>query len=174
MIPANLQRACIEDEGYDHELLCILPHIPSKWPRMDMLSRAVILEIGLRIASLNDVISIRNTGIIGGTVFGSVRTDFRFWSDRESGSEFSSPHLFTYTLPNIALSEAAACFDIRGPVFTVTAADPRGAAILEAQRFLRYNKGLKAVFAGYMEFGIEDKFPCVDFEIIMGRGGQGC
>ena len=169
MIPGNLKRACIEDEGHDRELLQILPGIPARWHRMDLLSRAVILEIGIRRAELEDSFPVRETGIIGGTVFGSVKTDFQFWSGMEAGQEFPSPHLFTYTLPNMALSEASSCFDIRGPVYAVTDTDPRSAAMSEAKKLLRHDKGLKAVFAGVMEFGAEDELPYVDFEIITGR-----
>ena len=69
--------------------------------------------------------SPRPIGIIASTRYGCFETDLAFHATaEEENGIYASPNLFSYTLPGMAVSEAAIHFQLTGPTFTV--GDPVG------------------------------------------------
>ena len=60
-------------------------------------------------------------GLISVTRWGSLITDFAFCETLGQGPELASPTIFSYTLPNIAIAEAAGHFGLTGPVYSIFA-----------------------------------------------------
>jgi len=60
--------------------------------------------------------------------------------------------LFSYTLPNIPLAEAAIQYGLTGPVFCIISDDPYNDALLEAEQWLTEMTGSKTLMvAGAMD-----------------------
>lgn len=99
--------------------------------RMDAYSRLGLAAVALALedAGLAAWSVKRPVGLIAGTVFGCLQTDFDYYRTvtPRSGSS-ASPSLFTYTLPNCFLGDAAIRFGLSGPAFSVTETVPSGLA----------------------------------------------
>jgi len=77
------------------------------------------------------------TGIVTGTARGCLETDIAYLDT--VARRQASPLLFSYTLPNIAPSEAAVFFRLEGPVYSVfDVNDPYQAALSESERLLGF------------------------------------
>jgi 3-oxoacyl-(acyl-carrier-protein) synthase len=141
-------------------ILAILGQVPKRWGRMDLLSRAAVVEIGRAIAAwqgkeqparLDDTARV---GVIAATRRGSLATDLAFGHSLTQGLEMASPTLFGYTLPNIALAEAASHYGLTGPVYSVFTGpgdDPLQLARREAGRWLQ-SSNFTAMLAGELDF----------------------
>ena len=94
-----------------------------RFSRMDEFSRLGVSAAGLALqdAGLDGWNSKRAVGIVVATVFGCLRTDLDYFETvtTEQGA-FASPALFSYTLPNCFLGEAAARFGLTGPGYVVS------------------------------------------------------
>lgn len=158
--PYNFSYAFLDTPDADTKAL--LGSIPGRWGRMPPLSRAVIVEVGriLKDAGFlengrNLAYQGKNVGLIGGTRKGSLVTDLDFAATFSQNSKFTSPALFGYTLPNIALAEAAGHYGLVGPVYAVFEANtPLDVARKEAKRLLLMQKGLS--------FMLACEFDCLD------------
>ena len=144
----------------DPDILAILGQVPKRWGRMDILSRAAVVEIGRALVSPGSgepaarVDAAARVGVIAGTRRGSLATDLAFARSLASGLEMASPTLFGYTLPNIALAEAASHFGLTGPVYSVFAGpddDPLQLARREAGRWLQ-SSTYTAMLAGALDY----------------------
>jgi len=90
--------------------------------RMDEYSRLGLTAIAfaLKDAGLDEWTEKRNIGIIASTVFGCLGTDVDYYDTVMPQKELSaSPALFSYTLPNSFLGEAAIHFGLTGTSFVV-------------------------------------------------------
>jgi hypothetical protein len=128
----------------DPETLGILGTLPGRWGRMPPLSRAMVVETGrfLKECAMRPQSLPADTGkmigLIGGTARGSLAPDLDFAATLLEDVNLASPAIFSYTLANIPLAEAANHYHLTGPVYAVLDAQaPLDAAIREAKRLVR-------------------------------------
>ena len=95
---------------------------------MDLLSRMAVVAVGRALCDsdlldrqFNKIHSANIVGLIAATRWGSLITDLAFCETLGQGPELASPTIFSYTLPNIALAEAASHFGLTGPVYSIFA-----------------------------------------------------
>ena len=110
---------------------------------MDLISRVALIEIG-KVLGRESLLqpgshALKNNlsaGLIVGTRKGSLATDLEFAKTLKEGPGFASPALFSYTLPNIALAEAALHYKLTGPVFSILSEAPYQEAVHMANQWL--------------------------------------
>ncbi|MBU0480843.1 MAG: hypothetical protein KKG47_07060 [Proteobacteria bacterium] len=127
---------------------------------MDHLSRLVVVETGrvLREEGLAGGRGVKvKAGLIGGTRYGSLETDLLYAETAAGDPLLASPLLFSYTLPNISLAEAASHFGLTGPVYSVFSENPLSAAEEEALRWLADDPELAFMVAGGFDFRAGEK-----------------
>jgi 3-oxoacyl-[acyl-carrier-protein] synthase II len=95
----------------------------TRFSRMDKFSRLGVSAVGLALqdAGLDGGISKQGMGIVVSTVYGCLQTDLDYFETvpPENGA-FASPALFSYTLPNCFLGEAASRFGLTGPGYVMS------------------------------------------------------
>lgn len=155
---ANLRYDYINQDLPGVEILAILGELPKRWGRMDRLSRLAVVEVGRVLQDAGRLepaagISIcrGQGGLIGATRRGSLATDLAYAETLALGSGMASPTLFSYTLPNIALAEAASHFHLTGPVYSIFVAGPEDGAEAAAQRWLADDGSLDFMVAGELD-----------------------
>jgi len=134
----------------------ILGTVPERWGRMDYMSRATLVEAGrcLREAGLLQDIDADRTascriGLIAGSRRGSLAADLAYARSLADGLDGASPALFSYTLPNIPLAEAAIHYSLTGPVFAILSEHPFDEAVAAARQWLTCCEGqLECIVAG--------------------------
>jgi len=128
---------------------------PLRLRRFDRYCRigCAAIALALQDAGMERAETTRPIGIIGSTRYGCFETDLAFQATAEEKTGvYASPGLFSYTLPGIALSEAAILFQLTGPTFTV--GDPvgqRGRRALEIAVDLLVSETCPAVLAGWLD-----------------------
>ena len=139
------------------DTLAVIGFTPKRWGRMDRTSRLAVVEVGraLRKAGLlvdgTGTVQVTGSGgLIGASRFGSLATDLAFAATMAAGLNLASPTLFSYTLPNIALAEAASHYGLTGPVYSLFSGDP-AAAETEAERWLAEESGVDFMVAGAID-----------------------
>ncbi len=157
MILVNDFKYLTADEP-DGEFADILGVVPKRWGRMDTVSRLVVMEVGRLLMSNGsaispgpDLSSDKKTGLIVGTRYGCLVTDLAFVDSMSHGVETASPILFSYTLANIGLAEAASHYGLMGPVYAVYNEKPMTVALNEARRWLAIPCGIDAMIAGSVD-----------------------
>jgi hypothetical protein len=126
---------------------------------MDLLSRMAVVAVGraLRASDLldrqtNKIPGANIVGLISVTRWGSLITDLAFCETLGQGPELASPTIFSYTLPNIALAEAASHFGLRGPVYSIFAEhDLMEKVEQEAMLWLSNQPEISAMVAGRLD-----------------------
>jgi 3-oxoacyl-[acyl-carrier-protein] synthase II len=102
--------------------------------RLDEYSRLGLAAIAfaLRDAGRDEWTQKRNIGIIASTEYGCLKTDIEYFDTvmPQQGTG-ASPALFSYTLPNSFLGEAAIRFGLTGPTFVINEQVPLGPASLQ-------------------------------------------
>jgi len=139
---------------------------------MDLISRAALVGIGaaLRRESLlpdheHRLNSSITAGLIVGSRRGSLVTDLDYARSLAAGPAFASPALFSYTLPNIGLAEAAIHYGLTGPVFSILSEDPFTDAGKTALQWLASAKGeIDLIVAGEL-----DNIPAGDTSEVISR-----
>ena len=130
---------------------------PVRYRRFDCYCQAgcAAIALALKDAAMDRAESARPIGIIASTRFGCFETDLEYYaSAREADGIYASPILFAYTLPSIAISEAAILFRLTGPTFTV--GDPVGQRGYQALRIavdLISSGACRTVLAGWLDAG---------------------
>ena len=139
-------------------ILPIIGTIPKRWGRMDQASRIAIVEVGFLLAKaklLNDknlLLPEIKAGLIVGTRRGSLFTDLKFCQGLIEDPDTASPLLFSYTLPNIPLADAASHYQIKGPVYSMYSAAPFKTASEEGRRWLEHDASISLIIAGELDF----------------------
>jgi len=109
----------------------------------------------LQDAGMDRAEAARAVGIVASTRYGCFETDVAFFATAgEENGIYASPSLFSYTLPGIAISEAAIHFKLSGPLFTVS--DPigqRGYRALRVAVDLLSSGACETVLAGWLDAG---------------------
>jgi 3-oxoacyl-[acyl-carrier-protein] synthase II len=102
--------------------------------RLDEYSRLGLAAIAfaLKDAKLDGWVQKRNIGIIASTAYGCLQTDMDYYDSvlRQQGNA-ASPTLFSYTLPNSFLGEAAIRFGLTGISFVISEQRPCGLSGLQ-------------------------------------------
>lgn len=132
--------------------------------RMDAFSKLGLAGIALALkdAGLHEWKEKRPIGIIASTVYGCLRTDADYYDTVMQGNGLQpSPTLFSYTLPNCFLGEAAGHFGITGLSYVIH--DSRFAALSSLKALLlnmRFNAFEKAL-AGIVDENYPRDFPLI-------------
>jgi 3-oxoacyl-[acyl-carrier-protein] synthase II len=102
--------------------------------RLDEYSRLGLVAMGfaLRDAGIDEWKKKRPIGMIASTESGCLNTDIAYFDGVLSQKGIgASPTLFSYTLPNSFLGEAAIRFGLTGTTFVITEEVPVGTACLQ-------------------------------------------
>jgi 3-oxoacyl-[acyl-carrier-protein] synthase II len=141
-----------------------------RFSRMDEFSRLGVSAIGLALqdAGLDGRISKQEVGIVVTTVYGCLHTDLDYFETvtPENGS-FASPALFSYTLPNCFLGEAASRFGLTGPGYVVSQQDNSDLSSTRAVLEDMDSDNFESALAGICDLGCPPDFP-VDVKMIPG------
>jgi 3-oxoacyl-[acyl-carrier-protein] synthase II len=130
---------------------------PPRYRRFDSYCRigCAAIALALQDAGMDRAEVVRPFGIIASTRYGCFETDVAFYETaREESGVYASPGLFSYTLPGIAISEAAIHFRLTGPIFTVS--DPIGQQGYQSLRIavdLLLTGVCRTVLAGWLDAG---------------------
>lgn len=130
---------------------------PVRYRRFDSYCQVgcAAIALALKDAGMDRAESTRSIGIIASTRYGCFETDLGFFaSAREGEGIYASPSLFAFTLPSIAISEAAIHFRLIGPTFTV--GDPVGKRGYQALRIavdLLSSGACRTMLAGWLDVG---------------------
>ena len=134
----------------------------TRFSRMDEFSKLGVSAIGLALqdAGLDGRISKRRVGIVVTTVYGCLHTDLDYFETvmPENGA-FASPALFSYTLPNSFLGEAASRFGLTGPGYVVS---QQGGSDLSSTRAVLEDMDsddFESALAGICDLGCPPDFP---------------
>jgi 3-oxoacyl-[acyl-carrier-protein] synthase II len=145
--------------GLDFAARNLLGTLPERWGRMGLMGRTALVEIG-RVLQKEGMITGDSpsllpgwtAGLIIGSKKGSLAVDIEYAQSLKAGPGMASPHLFSYTLPNIPLAEAAIQYGLTGPVFCIISDNPYNDALLEARQWLTEMPGSKTLMvAGAMD-----------------------
>ena len=145
---------------------------PRRWGRMDGSSRLAIASVAHLITKKSVDYKGKRAGFVAAGRYGCLATDLAYARTLAGGQP--SPLLFSYTLPNIAPSEAASFFGFTGPVYgVVDGSDPLKAVMSEADMLLSMPSGPDIVFFAVIEtFPIESPYAAADV-IEKGASRQG-
>jgi 3-oxoacyl-[acyl-carrier-protein] synthase II len=130
---------------------------PVRHRRFDNYCRigCAAIALALNDAGMDRAESPRPIGIIASTRYGCFETDLAFHATaEEEDGIYASPNLFSYTLPGMAISEAAIHFRLTGPTFTV--GDPvgqRGYRAIEIAVDLLSFGACRTILAGWLDAG---------------------
>jgi 3-oxoacyl-(acyl-carrier-protein) synthase len=94
----------------------------SRYGRFDHYTKlgCAAIALALKDAAIDEATEKRPIGVIVSTVYECFESDLAFYNTSlEEDGFFSSPNLFSYTLPGIVIGESAIHFKLTGPTFTV-------------------------------------------------------
>jgi 3-oxoacyl-[acyl-carrier-protein] synthase II len=93
-----------------------------RFKRMDDLCRLGLAAIGMCLtdARIDRWNRKRAIALVAGTRYGCLRTDMNYHETVCDPLQTPSPSLFTYTLPNCFLGEAAIAFGLSGSAFVIS------------------------------------------------------
>jgi 3-oxoacyl-[acyl-carrier-protein] synthase II len=124
--------------------------------RLDEYSRLGLAAIAfaLKDAGLDKWTEKRNIGIIAATANGCLHTDIEYYdSVIDQGAMGASPALFSYTLPNIFLGEAAIRFGLTGISFVISAQSPFSRSCLQLALTHIACAATEKIICGYCDVG---------------------
>jgi len=130
--------------------------------RMDEFSRLGLAAISfaLKDAGLDEWTQMRDMGILASTVYGCLQTDIDYFDTVMPGEgQSASPALFSYTLPNCFLGEAACHFGLTGPAYVINEQYPSGLATVCAAIDGIVCGEFEKTLAGVCDLGCPEHFP---------------
>jgi 3-oxoacyl-(acyl-carrier-protein) synthase len=162
----------LADEGVE-ALGPLAANPPPRWGRMDRISRVAVVAVTRLLLERGVITPARaaaadgaTIGLIGGSRYGSLATDLAYCAPLPHSPALVSPTLFSYTLANIALAEAASYLALRGPVYSLYCpSDPLPRAVEEAERWLACSPGVDAIVAGELDLPPEG-LPIARFQLV--------
>jgi 3-oxoacyl-[acyl-carrier-protein] synthase II len=118
-----------------------------RFGRLDAFSKLglVALSLALSDAGIDSFETNRKFGMIATTQYGCLDTDVAYYQSALSTEiPAGSPHLFVYTLPSAFLGDAAICFGLTGPCFTLNESRVAGlTGLVLAQDMLSFDRAEK-------------------------------
>ena len=146
----RVNRKRVFDKSYPH------------FGRMDDLSRLGLAAIGfaLKDAQLDKWTQKRDMGIIAASAYGCLQTDIAYFDTvMLNGGPMASPALFSYTLPNCFLGEAAVCFGLTGSGYVINESSPSGMACLHAALESIAGGEIEKMVCGICDLGCPSEIP---------------
>jgi len=129
--------------------------------RMDKYSQLGLTAIAFALidAGLSEWTRERNIGIIASTVYGCLGTDVEYYNTviPERGAN-ASPALFSYTLANSYLGDAAIRFGLTGTNYVITEQHPTGLAGLQAALDHITQGDVEKILSGISDVGCPEIF----------------
>jgi 3-oxoacyl-[acyl-carrier-protein] synthase II len=129
--------------------------------RMDEYSRLGLTATALALidAGLADWTRVRDIGIIASTFYGCLGTDVDYYKTviPDRGAQ-ASPALFSYTLANSFLGEAAIRFGLTGINYVITEQRPTGLAVLQTALDHIRRGDIEKILAGVCDVGCPQIF----------------
>jgi 3-oxoacyl-[acyl-carrier-protein] synthase II len=129
--------------------------------RMDEYSRLGLIAttLALRDAGLSEWTKERDIGIIASTFYGCLGTDVSYYKTviPDRGAH-ASPTLFSYTLANGFLGEAAIRFGLTGINYVITEQRPTGLAGLQTALDHITRGGIEKILGGVCDVGCPPVF----------------
>ncbi len=108
-----------EDVAFQYpELSGFIAELPARYGRFDVYSKLCFATavLALQDAGMLQREGKKRIGIVVGSSSGVYDNDLAYFeSTKEEKGAFTSPNLFSYTLPNVALGEIAVFFNCIGP-----------------------------------------------------------
>ncbi len=134
-----------------------------KFFKMDTLSQAAIIgtEYLNTTTGFNQIYNGNEVGIVFGNSSSSLATDMNYHT---TISDFPSPGLFVYTLPNISIGEVAIRHKISGENVFFVLNDYDDELFEQYVDMLMGNESLKCCIAGWLE--IDEKDPDIHFTLV--------
>jgi 3-oxoacyl-(acyl-carrier-protein) synthase len=131
----------------------VFPLVPARYGRFDGYTKlgCAAIAMALRHAGLDS--NSGKTGVVISTCFECMETDRAYFETvKEADGQFSSPNLFSYTLPGIVIGESAILFKLTGPGFTLGESESgRGtAALITAMELLQAGQA-SMMIAGWLD-----------------------
>lgn len=125
----------------------------SRFGRFDTYTRMGCLAVylALKDACLETAGRGGDTGFLLAGQYGSFITDLAFYETTFGGGAFSSPNLFSYTLPTIVIGECALQFGLRGPTYVLDAEGGRGGEALAQAAFHLEEDSVAAMLVGWLD-----------------------
>lgn len=136
----------------------ISPKTPDRFGRFDDYTRLgwSTIAMALADAGLADSEELKPLGIVISTRLGCWDTDLDFYRTTvDEGGAFASPNLFSYTLPNIVLGEAAAHFKLSGPTVCVGEMGALGNAALQTAFTILSHSNAQIMLTGWLDASIQ-------------------
>jgi len=124
--------------------------------RMDEYSRLGLAAatFALRDAGLEQWAEKRAIGIVAATEYGCLWTDFDYYMTvLPEGGRLASPNLFSYTLPNCFLGEAAIRFGLTGESLVIYEPSGHGLAAVELAADILADGDAEAMLCGVCDLG---------------------
>lgn len=138
------------------ELQEYIQELPPRFGRFDVYTKVSFAAavLALKDAGLLQREGKKNIGIVVGSTSSVYDDDIAYFeSTREAKGTFTSPNLFSYTLPNVALGEIAVYFGFIGPTFCVGNdhhANP-GSQVFPAALSLLASRQCERILVGWVE-----------------------
>jgi len=127
---------------------------PGRWGRFDLFTRLGYISAAMALQDAGyDGLENANCGMVASSCYETVNTDRRFYDTTiEAGGAFSSPNLFSYTLPVTLIGECCSQFHLKGPSFSLgDNAENKGLSVIKtAVRFIESGTADK-MLAGVVE-----------------------
>jgi 3-oxoacyl-[acyl-carrier-protein] synthase II len=130
--------------------------------RMDDLSRLGLAAIGfaLKDAGLAEWTQQRDIGITAASAYGCLQTDIDYFRTViPEGGLMASPALFSYTLPNCFLGEAAVCFGLTGTGYVINETSPSAMACVHAALESIAGGEIEKMVCGICDLGCPSEIP---------------
>ncbi len=152
---SNLQFSNEDGDFVYPELQEYIQELPPRFGRFDEYTKVSFATavLALKDAGLLQREGKKNVGIIIGSSSSVYDDDMAYFeSTREAKGSFTSPNLFSYTLPNVALGEIAVYFGFIGPTFCV-GNDPvnPGSEVMPAALSLLASEQCEMLLVGWVE-----------------------
>ena len=133
----------------------LFPHPHPRYGRFDMYTKlgCSAVALAMKNAGYKEGAGDEPVGMVVSTIYEVMETDIAYYQTTlEQGGVFSSPNLFSYTLPVIVLGECAVLFHLTGPTFCVgeSSAGPGMSALQNAASMIVCGKTNK-MLAGWID-----------------------
>jgi 3-oxoacyl-(acyl-carrier-protein) synthase len=126
---------------------------PVRFGRFDRYTKLGCAAVGLALsdAGFDPNKKEQKCGLILAGQYGSFVTDMAYHETATDGGQFASPHLFSYTLPNIVTGECANQFGFIGPTYCLDSDDGRAYLALRQAAVDLTAKTVEAMLVGWIE-----------------------
>jgi 3-oxoacyl-(acyl-carrier-protein) synthase len=146
----------------------------SRYGRFDKYTRigCAAIALALKEAAMDKSGEKRPIGVVVSSIYECFESDLNYYETTiEDDGFFSSPNLFSYTLPGIVIGESAIHFKLTGPTFTMgDVAERRGYNALLSGIDLINTDACDTVVAGWLD-GPSEKLIKIEENDDRRRGG---